>query len=73
MKDKGSARIAGKEKMIGALQAIDRLSGRKIPDEARVPETVAALAINNERKSWLSKVASTHPPLADRIEALRKL
>ncbi|MCB0352511.1 MAG: protease HtpX [Bdellovibrionales bacterium] len=71
--DKGSAMIAGKQKMIAALEAIGRLSGRKIPDDARVPEAVSALAINNERKSWLATVAATHPPLQERIAALQAL
>lgn len=71
--DKGSAMIAGKQKMIAALQAIQRLSGRDLPDEVRVPESVAALAINNERKSWLAVLAATHPPIGERIEALNRL
>lgn len=68
--DAGSAKIAGREKMIAALKAIDRFKDRKIEDDHRIPEAVAALAINNGRQSkWMSFFAS-HPPIAERIERL---
>ena len=69
--DAGSAKIAGREKMIAALEALKRYSGQELPDEARVPEAVAALAINNGRQSSFAAMFASHPPLDERIDALR--
>lgn len=71
--DAGSAKLSGKEKMIAALSALDRYKNLELPDEARVPEAVAALAITNNRSSFLQALFSTHPPLDARIKALREL
>lgn len=68
--DAGSARISGKNKMIAALKALDRYKNQKLPDEARVPEAVAALAINNTRKSTFQALFASHPALEERIRRL---
>jgi len=64
--DQGGATLAGREKMIAALE---RLQAAQIP--AKLPERVAAFGISgNGRGSWLRYFAS-HPPLEARIAALR--
>ena len=70
--DAGSARIAGRQKMISALKALDRFKNQDIADEDRVPEAVAALAINNGRNSMALLFAS-HPPIEARIRALETM
>jgi len=64
--DHGGATLAGREKMILALE---RLQAAQIP--AQLPERVAAFGISgNGRGGWLRYFAS-HPPLEARIAALR--
>jgi len=60
--DAGGAHLAGKRKMIAALQ---RLKGAK--DEADLPESVRAFGI---RGGKFSQMFATHPPLDVRIAAL---
>jgi heat shock protein HtpX len=62
--DAGGARLAGRESMIAALQ---RLAAMK--DGQALPEGMAAFGIRGG--STVAKIFSTHPPLADRIAALR--
>lgn len=64
--DAGSARFVGKDKMIMALQALQR--DQKTVEQ--VEETpMAALQISS--KSKIMALLSTHPPLEKRIAALR--
>ena len=64
--DHGGATLAGREKMIAALE---RLQAAQIP--AQLPERVAAFGISgNGRGGWLRYFAS-HPPLEARVAALR--
>ncbi|MCK5898465.1 MAG: protease HtpX [Methylococcales bacterium] len=63
--DEGGAKLAGKENMIGALQALQR--GH---DAKPLPSQLAAFAING---GAVRKLMMTHPPLEDRIAALQKL
>jgi heat shock protein HtpX len=64
--DHGGATLAGREKMIAALE---RLQAAQIP--AQLPERVAAFGISgNGRGSWL-RYFTSHPPLEARIAALR--
>jgi heat shock protein HtpX len=67
--DAGGARLAGKNKMIGALQALQ--------DSFRLPQggpvaapALATMKISSEKRAGLF---STHPSLDERIEALNKL
>jgi len=62
--DAGAARLAGREKMIAALQ---RLKTSYEPQEAG---SMMAFCINGKSKS-LSELFMSHPPLDKRIEALR--
>lgn len=62
--DAGAARLAGRDKMIAALQ---RLKTSYEPQEA---SSMMALCINGKSKS-VSELFMSHPPLDKRIEALR--
>lgn len=64
--DAGSAKLGGREKMIAALQALQR---RFEPYDTQ--ESLATLKIAGGRGGFLALI-STHPPLADRIAALRR-
>ena len=66
--DAGAAGLAGKHKMIAALQALQRSSGRHPGVE--VHESLAALQISSSRRGFLA-LFSTHPPLEERIRRLR--
>jgi len=61
--DAGGAKLAGKEKMIGALRALQRAHE---PEE--LPGQFAAFAING---SSVKKLFMSHPPLEERIAALQ--
>ena len=64
--DFGGAQLAGKQNMILALEALQKHSAAKLPDQ------MVAFGISNRgQKSTWRKLFSTHPPLGKRIEALR--
>jgi heat shock protein HtpX len=65
--DAGGARLAGRDKMIAALDALRR-STQSL--ETHTPEAVAAFKISS-RPSGFAAMFSTHPPLEDRIRALQ--
>lgn len=65
--DQGGAQLAGNQKMIDALKALQR-SSRTEPLEGEF----AAFGISSGGKATLAKLFSTHPPLEDRIAALEK-
>lgn len=62
--DAGGARLAGKEKMIGALRALQRAH---TPED--LPGQLAAFGING---GGAKKLLMSHPPLEERIAALQK-
>jgi heat shock protein HtpX len=62
--DAGGAKLAGRENMISALQALKRGSSTGEP----LPERLQAFGISG---GALKKMASTHPPLDVRIARLR--
>lgn len=64
--DTGGADLVGKEHMIAALE---RLKIGHAPEP--MPEQLAAFGINNNIMSGFKKYFMSHPPLDDRIEALR--
>ncbi|MBL7686210.1 MAG: protease HtpX, partial [Deltaproteobacteria bacterium] len=66
--DFGGAQLAGRNKMIVALQQLAR--NYQIPVEKH--ESIAALQISGKEKSGLAALMSTHPPLELRIQKLRE-
>jgi heat shock protein HtpX len=63
--DAGSADLAGREKMIAALQRLQKTTTHPLPDQ------MAAFGISGARGGGLRRLFMTHPPLEERIEALR--
>ncbi|MBU8976176.1 MULTISPECIES: protease HtpX [unclassified Lysobacter] len=64
--DAGGARLAGREKMIAALQRLSMTYG-----ESTLPKTVQAFGISGAVGHGLRRLLMTHPPLEERIQALR--
>ena len=62
--DAGGAKLAGRENMIHALQALERAQNMKV---APAPAAIAAFRISNKGGSLFA----SHPPLEERIERLR--
>ncbi len=62
--DAGGANLAGRLKMIAALERLKRNQ-----EPAHLPEQIAAFGISGGK--GLSRLFMTHPPLEERIEALR--
>lgn len=62
--DEGGAQLAGKEKMIAALERL-----RKGPEIEAMPAQMAAFGINGKRS--MAELMMSHPPLEKRISALR--
>jgi len=61
--DAGGANLAGREKMIGALRALQRSH-----ESEDLPGQLAAFGING---GGMSRLFMSHPPLAERIAALQ--
>jgi len=65
--DAGGAHLAGRENMIGALERLRH--GHSTP----LPDSMQALGISTEKKpGGLSRLFMTHPPLEERIAALKQ-
>ena len=64
--DSGSAALTSNTKMISALQALQRSTA-----EAHLPDEVEAMGIQESGGGTLRKLVASHPPLEDRIAALR--
>jgi heat shock protein HtpX len=70
--DAGGARLAGRENMIGALRALQRLQNPEaVAVEAREHHAFAALKIAGHG-AGLARLFADHPPLEERIERLEK-
>jgi len=65
--DAGAAGIVGREKMIAALEALRRGAGTP-----HLPDQMAAFGISGSVGGGLKRLFMTHPPLEERIEALRR-
>lgn len=63
--DTGGATLAGRQKMIAALERL-----KLNQEQAALPKSVAAFGISGG--GGLSRLFMTHPPLEERIEALRR-
>jgi heat shock protein HtpX len=62
--DAGGASLAGRQKMINALERL-----KVNHEQAAMPQNMAAMAISSQ--GGFSRLFMTHPPLEERIEALR--
>jgi heat shock protein HtpX len=65
--DAGGARLAGNGAMIAALERLKAVS-----DPQPLPQQMAAFGISADRKAGLMALFASHPPLDDRIAALRQ-
>jgi heat shock protein HtpX len=63
--DAGGADLAGRQKMIAALERLKRAS-----EPAPLPDQMAAFGISGAIGSGLKRLFMTHPPLDERIAAL---
>jgi heat shock protein HtpX len=64
--DSGGATLAGRDKMVAALQRLSLTYG-----ENTLPKQVAAFGISGRVGHGLARLRMSHPPLEERIEALR--
>lgn len=65
--DQGGAQLAGRHKMIAALERLQAQSGANT-----LPKEVAAFGISGRMAAGFERLFMSHPPLAERIEALRR-
>jgi heat shock protein HtpX len=65
--DAGGAKLAGRSKMIAALERL-----RQLHEPSQLPSQMAAFGINGGLGDGLRRLLMTHPPLEERIEALRR-
>jgi len=65
--DAGGAYLAGRGNMIGALEALQRSV-----EPEHMPEQLEAMGIAGVRKGGLRMLFASHPPMEDRIAALRE-
>ncbi|MBS3960163.1 MAG: protease HtpX [Xanthomonadaceae bacterium] len=64
--DAGGAQLAGRQKMIAALERLAQTYG-----QSSLPSEVRAFGISGGVASGIKKLFMSHPPLAERIQALR--
>ncbi len=64
--DEGSASYVGKQKMIAALRALQKMQKRASWDD----EALATMKISTQKKLWFFSLFSSHPDLEDRIQNL---
>ena len=65
--DAGAARLNGREPMIRALARLEQ----SVPGE--LPEAMQSFGITPGAKKGLSRLFMSHPPIAERIDALRRM
>jgi heat shock protein HtpX len=65
--DRGGAALAGRAKMVAALERLQSLA-----QPATLPSQMAAFGINSGVGAGLKKLFTSHPPLEERIAALRQ-
>lgn len=66
--DAGGAQLAGREKMIAALERLHTASGAE-----PLPDQLAAFGINGGKAGGIRELFMSHPPIAQRIAALRAM
>ncbi len=67
--DEAGAKLAGRDKMIGALESLARASGRPVD----MPDQMAAFGIRGGLPTGLKRLFMTHPPIEERIMALKAM
>ena len=67
--DAAGARLAGRTAMLGALEKLRSETQAQIANE--MPDTMTAFGISSGWKRKTSKLFMTHPPLEERIKALK--
>jgi heat shock protein HtpX len=65
--DAGGAHLAGRERMIAALERL------KVAHDSPLPAQLNAFGISGGEAGGLQRLFMSHPPLEDRIAALRRL
>ena len=65
--DSGGAHLAGREKMVAALEKL-----RRTVNQPHLPDQMAAFGISGNSRRGLQRLFMTHPPLEERIEALKR-
>ena len=63
--DRGGASLAGRQKMISALERLGRVHAEPLPDK------MAAFGISGHVAGGLKRLFMTHPPLEERIAAVK--
>jgi heat shock protein HtpX len=63
--DAGGAHLAGRDRMIGALERLRASAGGALPDQ------LAAFGISGGTRRGLMQLFTTHPPIEERIARLR--
>jgi len=66
--DAGGARLAGRDRMVAALERLAQNHG-----QSSLPKQVAAFGISGGDGGGLKRLLMSHPPLDERIAALRSL
>lgn len=66
--DRGGAKLTGTDKMIGALETLGRSYG-----QTELPQQLAAFGISGHARGGIARLFMSHPPLQERIAALRAM
>lgn len=65
--DSGGAKLAGRQKMIAALERL-----RRAHEPSQLPDQMAAFGINGTIGGGIKRLFMSHPPLEERIAALQR-
>ena len=65
--DQGGAQLAGRQNMINALERL-----RRAHEPSALPESMRAMGISSSRAAGLKRLFMSHPPLEERIAALKR-
>ena len=65
--DAGGAKLAGRDKMIAALERL-----KAMHEPAQLPDQMAAFGISGRRDGGFMRLFMSHPPLDERIAALKQ-
>jgi len=65
--DAGAAALAGREKMVAALEKLRQTAG-----QSHLPDQMTAFGISGTAGGGLKRLFMTHPPLEERIAALKR-